>query len=100
VGRGVDLFLVRVAPALHPLMLELARAHRGRGRSVVYALRDQSVRKQFSAAASEGARWVVVLGPDEVEQGVAVVRDMGAGTEVRVSLELLRRGEGLDGAPV
>ena len=100
VGRGVDLFLVSVAPALRPLVLELARAHRDRGRSVVYALRDQSVRKQFSAAASEGARWVVVLGPDEVEQGVAAVRDMGAGTEVRVSLELLRRGEGLDGTTV
>jgi histidyl-tRNA synthetase len=100
VGRGVDLFLVSVAPALRPLVLELARAHRDRGRSVVYALRDQSVRKQFSAAASEGARWVVVLGPDEVEQGVAAVRDMGAGTEVRVSLELLRRGEGLDGTAV
>jgi histidyl-tRNA synthetase len=100
VGREVDLFLVSVAPALRPLVLELARAHRDRGRSVVYALRGQSVRKQFSAAASEGARWVVVLGPDEVEQGVAVVRDMGAGTEGRVSLDLLRRGEGLDGAPV
>jgi histidyl-tRNA synthetase len=97
VGREVDLFLVSVAPALRPLVLELARAHRDRGRSVVYALRGQSVRKQFSAASAEGARWVVVLGPDEVDQGVAVVRDMGAGTEVRVPLALLRRGEGLDG---
>jgi hypothetical protein len=96
VGREVDLFLVSVAPALRPLVLELARAHRDRGRSVVYALRGQSVRKQFSAASSEGARWVVVLGPDEVEQGVAVVRDMGAGTEGRVSLDVLRRGEGLE----
>ena len=97
VGREVDIFLVSVIPGLRPLALELARAQRDRGRSVVYSLREQSVRKQFSAASSEGARWVVVLGPDEVEQGVAVVRNMRAGTEGRVSLDLLRRGEGLDG---
>lgn len=97
VGRAVDLFLVSVAPGLRPLVLELARAHRDRGRSVVYALREQSVRKQFSAASSEGARWVVILGPAEVEEGVAVVRDMGSGAERRVSLDLLRQGEGLGG---
>jgi len=96
-GRAVDLFLVSVAPGLRPLVLELARAHRDRGRSVVYALREQSVRKQFSAASSEGARWVVILGPAEVEEGVAVVRDMGSGAERRVSLDLLRQGEGLGG---
>jgi len=95
VGREVDLFLVSVVPGLRPLILEIARAQRERGRSVVYSLRDQTVRKQFSAASTEGARWVVVLGPDEVEQGVAVLRDMRAGTEGRVSLDLLRRGEGL-----
>jgi histidyl-tRNA synthetase len=75
----------------------LARAHREKGRRVLYALKDQPVRKQFSAASTEWARWVVVLGPDEVEKGVAVVRDMVSGTEARVSLEVLRKGEGLGG---
>jgi histidyl-tRNA synthetase len=64
---------------------------------VLYSLREQSVKKQFSAASTEGARWVVILGPDEVEKGVAVVRDMASGAEEQVSLELLRRGEGLGG---
>ena len=97
VEREADLFLVSVTSALRPLVHELARAHRDKGRRVVYALRDQPVKKQFSAASTEGARWVVILGPDEVENGVAVVRDMGSGTECRVELELLRRGEGLVG---
>jgi histidyl-tRNA synthetase len=100
VGREVDLFLVSVVPGLRPLVLEVARAQRARGRSVAYSLREQSVRKQFSAASSEGARRVVVLGPHEVERGVAVVRDMRIGTEDRVSLDLLRRGEGVDGEEV
>jgi histidyl-tRNA synthetase len=43
---------------------------------------------------------VVVLGPDEVEAGMAVVRDMASGTEKTISLDLLREGRGLgsDGA--
>jgi histidyl-tRNA synthetase len=100
VDRKSDLYLVAITPELQPLVHELARAHRAKGRRVLYALRKQAVRKQFSAASTEGARFVVVLGPDEVEAGVAVVRDMASGTEERVSLDLLREGRGLgaDGA--
>jgi len=97
VAREADLFLVSIGPDLRPLVQELARVHREKGRRVLYSLKDQPVKKQFSAASTEGARWVVVLGPDEVEKGVAVVRDMVSGTEERVSLEVLRKGEGLGG---
>ncbi|MFH1765295.1 MAG: histidine--tRNA ligase [Gemmatimonadota bacterium] len=97
VEREADLFLVSITAELRPLAHELARVHREKGRRVIYALRDQPVKKQFSAASTEGARWVVILGPDEVGKGVAVVRDMGSGTEEQVSLELLRKGEGLGG---
>jgi histidyl-tRNA synthetase len=95
VEREADLFLVSITPELRPWVHDLARAHREKGRRVVYALRDQPVKKQFSAAATEGARFVVVLGPEEVKRGVALVRHMGSGTEREVSLELLKRGEGL-----
>lgn len=96
VEREVDLFLVSIVPDLRPLMLNLARVHRKKGRHVVYGLRPMSVRKQFSAAASEGARWVVILGPSEVERGVAVVRNMISGTESEVPLDVLEAGEGLE----
>ena len=95
--READLYLVTIVPELRPLALELARVHRKEGRRVIYALRAQSVKKQFSAAAVEGARWVVILGPGEVERGVAVVRDMATGSEGEVPLEVLKRGEGLGG---
>jgi histidyl-tRNA synthetase len=90
--RRADLFLVTIIPELRPLALEVAQVHRERGRSVLYALRSQSVKKQFSAAATEGARWVVVLGPAEVERGVSVVRDMASGAEREVRLEELKAG--------
>ena len=96
VGRSVDLFLVAVAPELRNHLLEVARGQRERGRTVMYSLRSQAMRKQFSAAGVEGARWVVVLGPAEVQRGMAVLRDMASGTEREVSLQLLKEGTGLD----
>jgi histidyl-tRNA synthetase len=92
--READLFIITIVPELRPLAIELARTHRASGRRVLYALRAQSVKKQFSAAAVEGARWVVILGPAEVERGVGVVRDMASGSEEEVDLEVLKKGVG------
>src|SRR5690606_18375518 len=71
-SRAVDYFVVPVGEEQRPRALALAHALRDRGRSVVYALRPQAVGKQFKAASTEGARAVIVLGPSELERGVAV----------------------------
>lgn len=88
--RTVDFYVVAITEGQRSLALDVARSLRADGRSVVYSLEEQSVRKQFSAASTEGAREVVVLGPDEVERGRAVVRDMRSGEEREVDLEELR----------
>jgi histidyl-tRNA synthetase len=90
--RAVDHFIIAVEPAQQPTALRLAHALRSQGRSVVYALREQSVRKQFSAASTAGAKEVIVLGPEEVGRGLAVVKDMKSGEERQVALESLERG--------
>ena len=82
--RRVDYFLVAIGEQQRAEALRLAHDLRDKGRSVVYALREQAVRKQFKAAETEGARWVLVLGPDERAKGVVVVRDMEDGTEREV----------------
>ena len=46
----------------------------------------KSVRKQFKTAESEGAKRVLVLGPDEAARGVIVSRDMASGREEEVDL--------------
>ncbi|TVR64369.1 MAG: histidine--tRNA ligase [Gemmatimonadales bacterium] len=96
-SHSVDHFIVTIGDEQASLARRIAASLRGRGRSVVYGVRGQSVRKQFSAASNEGAREVLVLGPDEVSRGVAVVRSMdsGAEREVRIS-ELL--GDAVVGA--
>jgi histidyl-tRNA synthetase len=86
---SVDLFIVTVDPSQHDLARRIAGAQRAAGRSVLYALREQSVRKQFVAAGNVGAAECVVLGPDEVARGMAVSRDMATGEEREVPLEEL-----------
>jgi histidyl-tRNA synthetase len=88
---SIDHFLITVSPAQRALALGLAHGLRSAGRSVAYSLREQSVRKQFSAAGAMGAREVILLGPEEVARGVAVRRNMGSGEEREVALEELGR---------
>ncbi|MYH10985.1 MAG: histidine--tRNA ligase [Gemmatimonadales bacterium] len=95
-ARRVDDYIVCVSDAERPLALGLARALRDRGRRVLYDLRSRAVGRQFKAANQAGAGRTIVLGPQEVERGVAVLRDMASGEEREVAIETLagpRSGE-------
>ena len=85
----VEYFVVAVTPELRPQLLGVAHRLRGAGHSVDYTLRHQAVGKQLKAAAAVGARKAVILGPDELAEGVAVVRAMATGDEVRVQIDRL-----------
>lgn len=92
VSRALDYFIVCVGDEVRDRALTLAHRLRNRGASVAYALKGAGVRKQFKSAESEGAREVIVLGPEELAQGVAKVREMSTGQEREVSMESLERG--------
>jgi histidyl-tRNA synthetase len=96
--REVDWYVGAVTPAERPLARQLAGALRASGATVVTPLRDQSVRRQLKSAASEGARKVMLVGPDEVARGIVQVRDMADGTEVEVEIRALL-ADGSEGAP-
>jgi histidyl-tRNA synthetase len=86
----LDYFIVIIGEEHRELALGIAHAQRDRGAGVQYALREQAVKKQFTTAGNVGAREVIVLGPDEVARGCAVLRDMTSGAEREVSLKELR----------
>lgn len=84
--RSVDYYLVPVTPEQRPAVLRLGHRLRDGGHSVSYPLKDQSVGKQMKAASREGARTVLMLGPDEMEKGVVVARDMASGEQREIAL--------------
>ncbi|MFW6201046.1 MAG: histidine--tRNA ligase [Gemmatimonadota bacterium] len=86
---GVDYYIVVIREEQAPLARRLAHDLRAAGYSVLYDLRGAGVGRQFKDADARGAERAIVLGPDEVEAGVAVVREMGTGEETRVPLEEL-----------
>ena len=89
-ASGPDLFIVAVAESERALLLEIASRQRNLGRSVMYALGEESVKRQFKTAGAVQAESVLVLGPDETERGTAKLREMSTGVEREVSLDELR----------
>jgi len=85
-------FLVAVSGEDVATVLQLAHAMRERGIAVEYGLRHAAVRKQIELAAARGASRAVIIGPEERNAGVAVVRDLNAGTEAKVPLDKLLNG--------
>jgi len=85
-------FLVAVSGDDVATVLRLAHALRDRGMAVEYGLRHAPIRKQLELAAARGAPRAVIIGPDERAAGVALVRDLNAGTEAKVPLDKLLNG--------
>lgn len=86
---GPDYYIVTITDDERPTLRRVARQLRDEGHSVAYTLRQVGVGKQFKDANSRGARQTVVLGPDEVSRGMAVVRGMESGEEREVALDAL-----------
>jgi histidyl-tRNA synthetase len=90
--NALDAFLVAVGGDDLPTVLQLAHALRERGIAVEYGLRHTGVRKQLELAAARGASRAVIVGPEERAAGVAMVRDLRAGTEATVPIDKLLNG--------
>src|SRR5262245_60866175 len=88
----LDYYIVAVSEAEQQLQRKLAQALRARGGSVSYGFAGGGVGKQFKEADARGAHHVIVLGPDEVKQGVALVREMASGSEQREAIDEVRNG--------
>jgi histidyl-tRNA synthetase len=89
----LDDYVIAVGEAERPLQRRIATALRASGRAVAYGLRPAGVGKQFKDANARGAARAIIIGPDEVGQDVAVVREMATGAEQRLPLDELLRSQ-------
>jgi histidyl-tRNA synthetase len=79
-------FVARVAPEATREVFTLTAALRDAGISAEMDHQGRSLKSQFKVADRLGARFVVILGPDELAAGEVSLRDMTAGVEERVGI--------------
>jgi len=84
--KSLDYFIVTVSEDERREALRIAHALRERGKSVSYVLKDQGMTKQLKVAGREGAREVLIVGPDELARGCVVAREMASGREREIPL--------------
>jgi histidyl-tRNA synthetase len=77
-------------PEQRDAALALAARLRREGDSVALSLRAQKPKKFFSRAESSGAAKAVFIGPDDVEKGVARVKDMEKREECEICLNAVK----------
>lgn len=80
-----DVFVVTITPAERPAAFALLTGLRRRGLSGDMDFEGRKVKGQMRAANVAGARFVMILGPDEAARGRVKLKSMADGTEVEVS---------------
>ncbi|CAN5464598.1 histidine--tRNA ligase [soil metagenome] len=81
----LDAYVVTATPESAKEARALARDLREKGRSVEIVLEAASMKSQLRQAASSGAKYALILGPDEIASGTVQVRDLDAGTQTAVA---------------
>ncbi len=81
---AVDVYFVTLTPEARLPALRLAGGLRSAGMSCDLDYGGRSAKGQFKGADRSGASWSVVLGEDELRDGVCKLRDMGSGEEKTV----------------
>jgi histidyl-tRNA synthetase len=87
--RSLDYFLVLISEEQRPQALGIAHRLRESGKSVAYVLSERGVAKQMKVAAKEGARRVLIVGPEELARDSVLVKDMVSGEQSEVGLDEL-----------
>lgn len=88
-GPAPAVFLVPVKPEQRPAAQALVLTLRRRAIAADMDYEGRSVKGQLRAANKAGARFVAVLGPDEVAKGTVNLKDLSTGVEEQVPQEKL-----------
>jgi histidyl-tRNA synthetase len=90
---GPEFFVAPITDAAGSIALRLARRLRGAHRVVELGPADRKLKAQMKLADRAGARWVVIIGDEELARGRAGVRDLVARTDYADCVDLTADGE-------
>jgi histidyl-tRNA synthetase len=86
----LDCYVVIADETLRHEALNLIHEWRDAGIAIDYALTPAKVGKQFQAAAASGARFALVIGPEEWESNEVKVKNLATEKEERVSVSKVK----------
>jgi len=86
-AADVSVFVVDVVDGSHAM--NVTAALRAAGVSCDRAFDGRSMKAQMKAADRSGARYAVILGGDEVAQGICTVRDLTTSEQYTISRETI-----------
>ena len=86
--RGIDDVVYAFGDAERPAAVRLATRLRQEGRRVELPLASTRLKRVLADADRNGAERIWLLGPDEVDRGVAKVRDLASGAEHDEKLDI------------
>jgi histidyl-tRNA synthetase len=90
-----ELFVAPITETAASVALNLARRLRGAGRVVELGPADRKLKAQMKLADRAGARWVVIIGEEELARGRAGVRDLVARVDYPDCVDVTADGEAI-----
>jgi len=88
-GFVSDLFIIPLGDGAMQKVLQLATHLRSAGKIVEIAFGDRSLKAAMKSADKSGARYVVVLGDEEITSQSVELKNMNTGVSVSVTIESL-----------
>ena len=81
-----DLFIAALGEKATLKAIDIAKDMRAEGYSCLYDLNSRSLRAQMKYADKLNAKYTILIGDSEVEEGVAKLKDMQTGEETEIAL--------------
>ncbi len=85
----IDVYIVLAEKSATKSLIAVAATIKGAGFSAAYDLLDRSVKAQMREADRLGAKFVVMIGADELAEGVVTLKNMSDGSQERIAPYLL-----------
>ena len=89
IGAPTDVGAAQLGASMGPEAMRVAQMLRAAGRRVEMEALGRSLKAQLRRAQKLMAPYVVIIGPQELERGVAMVRNMETSAQAEVPIERL-----------
>ena len=86
---GIDVYLASIGEESISRILEISHLLRRKGISAEIGLEGRSLRSQMKAANKLGARYVIMIGDDEIDAGTVTLRNMQDGQQETIDVQMI-----------